>query len=201
VSAGAEQSEDNPFARFRAWFGEAEEAEVNDPNAMALATTGTDGMPDVRMVLLKSWDENGFVFFTNSESRKGCELAENMNAAAVLHWKGLRRQVRLRGPVESATAEEADEYYATRARVSQLGAWASRQSRPLIDRSELDAAVARETNRFGAREIPRPWYWNGYRIRPVYLEFWSDRPFRLHDRLVFERDKPASGWRSYRLYP
>lgn len=196
-----EQHSDDPFARFKEWFAEAEAAEVNDPNAMALATADAAGQPNVRMVLLKSWDENGFVFFTNSESRKGSELAENMSAAAVLHWKGLRRQVRFRGPVEPAGTEESDEYFATRARASQIGAWASRQSRPLADRAELEVAVTRESTRFGEDEIPRPGYWNGYRIRPVYVEFWSDRPFRLHDRLVFEREKPESAWRRYRLYP
>lgn len=194
-------SDEEPFSLFQQWFAEAAGAEVNDPNAMAIATAGSDGLPNVRMVLLKSWDEDGFVFYTNSESRKGRELEENMNAAAVLHWKSLRRQVRLRGPVQAATAEEADDYFASRARESRVGAWASQQSRPLSDRAELEDAVARADARFAEGEIPRPEYWNGYRIKPVYLEFWSDRPYRLHDRLVFERDKPESSWRRCRLYP
>jgi len=193
--------EQEPFSLFGQWFEEATAAEVNDPNAMAVATAGADGLPNVRMVLLKSWDEEGFVFFTNTESRKGGELEENMNAAAVLHWKSLRRQVRVRGPVQPATTEEADAYFATRARQSQVGAWASRQSRPLADRAELEQSVARAAERFEDGEIPRPEHWNGYRIRPVYLEFWSDRPFRLHDRLVFDREKPESAWRQCRLYP
>jgi pyridoxamine 5'-phosphate oxidase len=191
----------DPFALFDTWFAEAESREVNDPNAMAISTTGTDGLPNVRMVLLKDWDPDGFVFFTNTRSRKGQELGENMQAAAVLHWKSLRRQVRFRGPVESTTDDEADAYFATRARDSRIGAWASQQSQPLATRSDLEDAVARESARFGEGAVPRPPHWSGYRVRPVYLEFWTDRPFRLHDRLVFERDKPEADWQRCRLYP
>lgn len=191
----------DPFALFREWFAEAEAAEINDPNAMALSTTGVDGLPDVRMVLLKNVSGGGFVFFTNSQSRKGIELRENMQAAAVLHWKSLGRQVRLRGPVEPTTDAESDEYFASRARDSRIGAWASQQSRPLDSRAALDAAVAREQARFGSDDIPRPPYWGGFRILPIYLEFWTAQPYRLHDRLVFTRDKPEGDWRSGRLFP
>lgn len=191
----------DPFELFGQWLAEAERTEVNDANAMAIATAGMDGLPDVRMVLLKDFDPDGFVFFTNTRSRKGAELAENMQAAGVLHWKSVRRQVRFRGPVESATDAEADEYFASRARQSRIGAWASRQSQPLAGRAELEQAVARETERFGTADIPRPSHWSGYRIRPVYLEFWTDRPFRLHERLVFERAKPDTEWQHGLRYP
>ena len=192
---------DDPFDLFRQWLEEADTSEINDPNAMALATTGSDSLPDVRMVLLKDYGPEGFVFFTNSQSSKGLELDANMQAAAVLHWKSLRRQVRFRGTVELVTDEEADGYFASRARQSRIGAWASRQSRPLADRAELEAAVERETARFGDDDVPRPPHWNGYRIRPTYLEFWQDRPYRLHDRLVFSREKPEGAWEKGRLYP
>ncbi|GAA3049935.1 pyridoxamine 5'-phosphate oxidase [Streptomyces glomeratus] len=192
---------DDPFDLFRQWLEEADTSEINDPNAMALATTGSDSLPDVRMVLLKDYGPEGFVFFTNSQSSKGLELDANMQAAAVLHWKSLRRQVRFRGTVELVTDEEADGYFASRARQSRIGAWASRQSRPLADRDELEAAVERETARFGDDDVPRPPHWNGYRIRPTYLEFWQDRPYRLHDRLVFSREKPEGAWEKGRLYP
>ncbi|MEU6370200.1 pyridoxamine 5'-phosphate oxidase [Streptomyces sp. NPDC046931] len=192
---------DDPFDLFRQWLEEAGTSEVNDPNAMALATTGSDSLPDVRMVLLKDHGPEGFVFFTNSRSSKGLELDANMQAAAVLHWKSLRRQVRFRGTVELVTDEESDAYFASRARQSRIGAWASRQSRPLADRTELEAAVERETARFGEGDVPRPPHWNGYRIRPTYLEFWQDQPYRLHDRLVFSREKPEGAWDKGRLYP
>lgn len=191
----------DPMEIFRAWMADAEPAELNDPNAMALATVDRDGLPDVRVVLLKAYDATGFVFYTNSRSQKGSELGENMQAAAVLHWKSLQRQVRLRGPVESVTAAEADAYFASRPRVSQLGAWASAQSRPLASRSVLEDAVAEAEARFADAEIPRPPHWTGYRIAPVHLEFWVAGQFRLHDRLAFDRDKPGDDWRSGRLYP
>ena len=191
----------DPVRLFGQWITTAAEFEVNDPNAMAVSTTGADGLPSVRMVLLKDWDDDGFVFYTNTRSRKGRELAENMQAAAVLHWKSLRRQVRFRGPVECATEQEADAYFASRSRNSRIGAWASQQSQTLADRAELEDAVARETARFQDEDVQRPPHWSGYRIRPVYVEFWQDQPFRLHDRLVFERDKPDDAWRSRRLYP
>ncbi|ASW57455.1 pyridoxamine 5'-phosphate oxidase [Plantactinospora sp. KBS50] len=191
----------DPFQLFAGWLREAEDAEVNDANAMALATVGPDGLPDVRMVLLKGFDRDGFVFYTNSESRKGGQLAGNMQAAGALHWKSLRRQVRFRGPVEFATEAEADAYFASRARDSRIGAWASRQSRTLADRSLLEAAVARETDRFDGREVPRPPRWKGYRVRPLYLEFWVDRPFRLHHRLVYRRDGVRDDWQTELLQP
>lgn len=201
-SANAALTEvDEPFELFRDWFADAESGELNDPNAMALATVDTNGLPNVRMVLLKGYDAGGFVFYTNSHSRKGVELAGNMRAAAALHWKSLRRQVRVRGTVEPVLDAEADAYFVSRAQDSKLGAWASQQSRPLADRSVLEAAVASEAARFGSADVPRPPYWNGYRIKPVYLEFWIEKPFRLHDRVCYERDKPEGGWTRSRLYP
>jgi len=200
---GAEPAQNglhDPFAVFDEWYRAASASEVNDPNAMALATVGPDGMPNVRMVLLKSVDPDGFVFYTNTQSRKGNELASNMQAAAVLHWKSTRRQVRFRGAAELVSDAEADAYFATRARDSRIGAWASRQSRPLDDRVTLERDVAREAACF-PDGVPRPPYWTGYRIRPVYLEFWTEMPFRLHDRLVFERPKPEGPWILGRLYP
>lgn len=191
----------DPFDLFRQWLEEADTSEINDPNAMALATAGSDDLPDVRVVLLKDHGPEGFVFFTNSHSAKGRQLDANMQAAAVLHWKSLRRQVRFRGTVELVTDEEADAYFASRTRLSRIGAWASRQSRPLADRTELEAAVERETTRFGDRDVPRPPHWNGYRLRPVYLEFWQEQAYRLHDRLVFSRDKPESAWERGFLHP
>jgi pyridoxamine 5'-phosphate oxidase len=176
-----------PFVLFSQWLGEAEKSEPNDPNAMALATADADGLPDVRMVLLKGLDERGFVFYTNTESAKGNELAANPKASLLFHWKSLRRQVRIRGPVERVSEAEADAYYATRPRGSRIGAWASQQSRPL--------------ERFGIGEIPRPAHWSGYRILPVQMEFWHDRPFRLHDRLAFRRSAPEGGWSREQLYP
>ncbi|MBB5868743.1 pyridoxamine 5'-phosphate oxidase [Allocatelliglobosispora scoriae] len=193
--------EAEPFALFGEWLAAAGTTEVNDPNAMAVATVDADGLPNVRMVLLKDFDIDGFVFYTNTRSAKGGELADNMRAAGVLHWKSVRRQVRFRGPVEGVTDAEADAYFASRARDSRIGAWASQQSRPLADRAELEAAVARETARFGSGEVPRPVHWTGFRIRPVYLEFWTDMPFRLHDRLVYRRDKPEGDWSRGLLHP
>lgn len=193
--------ETEPFDLFTQWLESAAATEVNDPNAMALATADPDGLPDVRMVLLKDHSPAGFVFYTNSHSRKGTELAANAQASAVLHWKSVRRQVRFRGQVETVTEAEADAYYASRARDSRIGAWASRQSRPLADRAELETAVREQTKRFGDGDVPRPAYWIGYRIVPVYLEFWSDRPFRLHDRLVFTRQKPEGPWSRGHLFP
>ncbi len=191
----------DPFQLFGRWMSEAAASEISDPDAMALATTDAAGLPDVRMVLLKHADANGFVFYTNTQSQKGCQLAENMQAAGVLHWKSLRRQVRFRGPVEFVSDAEADAYFASRPRGSRIGAWASQQSRPLESRFALEKAVAREALRFNIGDVPRPPHWTGYRIRPVYIEFWTDKPFRLHGRLVYRRATPDGEWRMERLYP
>jgi pyridoxamine 5'-phosphate oxidase len=192
---------DEPFRLFGQWLAEAEASEPNDPNAMALATVDEEGLPDVRMVLLKGFDAQGFVFYTNTGSAKGQELKATMKAALVFHWKSLRRQVRVRGPVESVSDKEADEYFASRPRGSRIGAWASLQSQPLESRFALEKAVARYTAKYGIGEIPRPAHWTGFRIRPVQIEFWADRPFRLHDRLVFRRAAPEGVWNKARLFP
>ncbi len=189
-----------PFELFKSWLGDAEAKEPNDPNAMALATVDASGMPDVRMVLLKGFDEDGFVFYTNLESQKGEELGSSMKAALCFHWKSLRRQVRVRGPVSEVTDAEADAYFATRARGSRIGAWASRQSRPLESRFALEKAVAEYTAKYVMGDIPRPKHWSGFRIVPQAIEFWADRPFRLHDRIVFSRSDEG-GWDKTRLYP
>jgi pyridoxamine 5'-phosphate oxidase len=192
-------SETDPFALFDEWFAEALAKEPNDANAMALATVDAAGMPDVRMVLLKGADAGGFVFYTNLESAKGQELAANPRAALLFHWKSLRRQVRVRGPVTPVTPEEADAYFATRARPAQLGAWASDQSRPLTDRMALEKKIAEVGLRFGLGKVPRPPHWSGFRVAPVAIEFWRNRPFRLHERLVF--DRAGDGWTTRRLFP
>jgi pyridoxamine 5'-phosphate oxidase len=188
-----------PFRLFAEWLGEAEAAEPNDPNAMALATVDGDGMPNVRMVLLKGLDGGGFVFFTNYESIKGRELLASRKAALCFHWKSLRRQIRVRGPVEAVSKEEADAYFATRARGSRIGAWASQQSRPLESRFSLEKAVASYAAKFAIGEIPRPDYWSGFRLIPIEIEFWRNREFRLHDRIQFRR--VGDGWQKTRLYP
>ena len=189
----------DPFALFDEWMGEAEASELNDPNAMTLATATADGVPSARMVLLKGIDDRGFVFYTNLDSRKGGELTANPRAALCFHWKSLRRQVRVTGAVESVRGDEADAYFKSRPRGSRIGAWASRQSQPLASRRELIAEVARHTARFGLGEIPRPPNWSGFRVVPDTIEFWRDRPFRLHDRLVYSRVE--GGWRTKRLFP
>jgi pyridoxamine 5'-phosphate oxidase len=199
-------AEDEPFALFGRWLAEAEAHEPNDPNAMALSTVDGSGLPNVRMVLLKGVDGpdhplRGFLFYTNLESAKGRELAGNPKAAIVLHWKSLRRQVRARGAVSPVTAEEADEYFRSRPRLSRIGAWASDQSRPLDGRLALERRVAAETARFGIGDIPRPAHWSGFRITPVEIEFWADRPFRLHDRVQFRRAGTSGPWTRTRLYP
>lgn len=196
-----ELSSQNPFEQFGIWMAEAEESEINDPNGMALATANKDGQPAVRMVLLKGYDENGFVFYTNLESNKGKDLEENPKAALLFHWKSKRRQIRVEGLVESVTDAEADEYYASRSRGSQIGAWASQQSRPLESRYALEKNVAKFTAKFGISSVPRPDHWSGFRIIPHRIEFWQDGAFRLHDRFIFTRDTPEQDWSIERLYP
>lgn len=192
---------DDPFALFEDWLGAAKAKEINDPNAVAVATADAQGFPDVRMVLLKDVDERGFVFYTNTQSAKGVQLAENARAALCFHWKSLRRQVRVRGVVSRVSPEEADAYFQSRARDSRIGAWASQQSRPLESRFALEKAVAGYAAKFNIGDIPRPEHWTGYRIAPLHMEFWRDRAFRLHDRLVFERNGVDARWTTERLYP
>ncbi len=192
---------EDPTTLFEDWLKTARDKEVNDPNAMALSTADAQGYPDVRMVLLKDVDERGFVFYTNTDSQKGVQLDENGRAALCFHWKSLRRQVRVRGIVSRVSDEEADAYFNSRARDSRIGAWASKQSQPLESRFALEKAVAGYAAKFNIGDIPRPEFWTGYRIAPLRLEFWRDRAFRLHDRLVFERDEISAPWRTTRLYP
>jgi len=199
LTSGDFTESEEPFALFQTWLKEAEASEPNDPNAMALATVDETGLPNVRMVLLKGFDENGFVFYTNTESNKGRELLGQKKAALVLHWKSLRRQVRARGPVTLVSDAEADAYFQSRPRDSRIGAWASQQSRPLESRFALEKAVALHAAKYAIGEVPRPPYWTGFRIAPVSIEFWQDKPFRLHDRVIFTRE--GDGWRKTRLYP
>jgi pyridoxamine 5'-phosphate oxidase len=191
----------DPFALFELWFAEARATEINDPEAMTLATVDEDGLPDARMVLCKGADQRGLVFYTNVESAKGRELAVQPRAAALFHWKSLRRQVRFRGVVAEVSADESDAYFASRSRGSQVGAWASQQSRALASRADLEAAVEAYERRFVGAEVPRPDYWRGYRLEPVEIEFWRDRPSRLHDRLMFQRAAPGGPWEKRLLYP
>jgi pyridoxamine 5'-phosphate oxidase len=192
---------DEPLQLFAAWFEDAKKAEPSDPDATALATVDADGLPNVRMVLLKGFDQRGFVFYSNEESQKGRELAANPKASLAFHWKSLRRQVRLRGTVATVSAAEADAYFATRPRSSQIGAWASRQSRPLESRLAFEKAIALNAAKFALGPIPRPPFWIGYRVTPTVMEFWHDRPYRLHDRIEFRRADVAAAWTKTRLYP
>ena len=196
----------DPFALFETWFAEASRSEVSDANAMALATVDAAGLPNVRIVLLKGLDApshpaRGFVFYTNFESAKGRELLASSKAAMCFHWKSLRRQVRVRGLVSIVSDAEADAYFASRPRGSRIGAWASQQSRPLESRFALEKAVAGVTAKYPIGDIPRPPYWSGFRIVPLEMEFWHDRPFRLHERVAFRRASPAEAWSRSRLYP
>ena len=191
----------DPLALFGDWYAEAAKTEPNDPNAVALATVGPDGMPSARMVLLKDYDPAGFVFYTNYESRKGQQLLAHGKAALLFHWKSLRRQVRLEGPVSQTTPAEADAYFASRARGSQIGAWASEQSRPLESRFALEKRVAEFTARHVIGTVPRPAHWSGFRLQPLLIEFWQDGAFRLHDRLEYRRATAGDAWTTRRLYP
>jgi pyridoxamine 5'-phosphate oxidase len=192
---------DDPFALFADWMGDAREAEINDSNAMSLATVDADGLPDLRMVLLKGVDERGFVFYTHEDSQKGRQLKASGKAALCFHWKSLRRQIRVRGHVSAVKGQEADDYFASRARGSQLGAWSSDQSRPVASRAELEQRVTETEARFEGANIPRPDFWYGWRVEPLQIEFWRDRPFRLHDRMVFSRPKTNEPWTTRRLFP
>lgn len=201
LKSGDFTESEEPFRLFAAWLEDASQSEPNDPTAMALATVDPDGLPNLRMVLMKGFDAQGFVFYTNLDSRKGEELAANPKAALLFHWKSLRRQVRVRGPVETVTPEEADAYFATRPRLAQIGAWASKQSAPLESRLAFEKAVAMYTAKYPAGAIPRPPRWSGFRIIPLSIEFWHDRPYRLHDRIEFRRKAPDQAWSKIRLYP
>jgi pyridoxamine 5'-phosphate oxidase len=189
----------DPLQLFDQWFAEARASEPNDPEAMALATANAGGSPSVRMVLLKAHGPGGFVFYTNEQSEKGNQLAANSNAALLFHWKSLRRQVRIEGEVERVPDDEADTYFATRSRDSQLGAWASDQSRPLESQEFFEARYEEIERKFEGQDVPRPPHWGGYRVIPISIEFWTDRPHRLHERRLFTRE--GDGWRESLLYP
>ena len=192
---------EDPFSLFEDWLQAARGSEPNDPNAVALATADPDGLPDVRMVLLKGFDRDGFVFYTNLESAKGRQLQDNPKAAMCFHWKSLRRQVRLRGAITPVSEAEADAYFRSRARDSRIGAWASKQSRPLESRFALEKEVAKYAAKFHIGSVPRPDFWSGFRLIPERIEFWRDGRFRLHDRMVFSREAATSPWSVMRLYP
>ncbi|MDB5572990.1 MAG: pdxH [Tardiphaga sp.] len=192
---------DEPFALFAQWLAEASASEPNDPNAMALATVDADGLPNVRMVLMKGFDADGWVFYSHVASQKGREIAAHPKAALLFHWKSLRRQVRIRGAVTPVTPEEADAYFATRPKQAQIGAWASKQSQPLESRFAFEQAIAKVAAKYIVGEVPRPPGWSGWRVTPSRIEFWHDRPFRLHDRIEFTRDAPDSAWDKTRMYP
>ena len=201
LTSGDFTAADEPFRLFGAWLGEATAAEPRDPTAMTLATIDADGLPNARMVLLKGVDERGFVFYTNIDSQKGRELDVHPLAALVFHWKSLNRQVRVRGSVERVTEAEADAYFATRQKQAQIGAWASKQSAPLESRLAFEKAVGLYAAKYALGTVPRPPNWSGYRIMPLRIEFWHDRPFRLHDRIEFTRTDLSAPWSKTRLYP
>jgi pyridoxamine 5'-phosphate oxidase len=192
---------DDPFALFDAWMDEAKKSEPSEANAMAIATADAQGRPNLRMVLLKEANAAGFVFFTNYESAKGGELAANPNAALCFHWKSLAKQVRVRGPVTKVSDTESDAYFASRAKDSQIGAWASAQSRPMEGRFAFEKEVAKYAARYALAKVPRPPYWGGFRVTPLEIEFWRNKPFRLHERLVYRREAADKPWRTERLFP
>jgi pyridoxamine 5'-phosphate oxidase len=198
---GGIATQPDPMTHFEGWFAEAVKSELHDPEAMTLASVDGEGRPNVRMVLLKGADADGFVFYTNLESAKGRELASQSHAALCFHWKSLRRQVRVRGPASQVSAAEADAYFATRPKDSQIGAWASAQSRPMEGRFAFEREIARYAAKFALTRVPRPPFWSGFRVTPLEVEFWRDRPFRLHDRLLYRREAPGRPWRTERLYP
>jgi pyridoxamine 5'-phosphate oxidase len=201
LTSGDFTEADEPLRLFATWFDEAKRSESADPNAMTLATVDADGLPNARMVLMKGFDEKGFVFYTNLDSQKGRELDRNPKGALVFHWKSLNRQVRLRGPVEPVGDAEANAYFATRPRLAQIGAWASKQSAPLESRMAFEKAIALNMAKFAVGAIPRPPNWSGYRLTPLIMEFWQDQPYRLHDRVEFRRDSLDAQWSKTRLYP
>jgi pyridoxamine 5'-phosphate oxidase len=201
VDDGGIAAQGDPLALFNTWFSDAGKSEPNEANAMSLATADASGQPNVRMVLLKGIDSGGFVFYTNLESAKGTELSARPSAALCFHWKTQRRQVRVRGPVERVSDDEADAYFATRPKESQIGAWASAQSRPMEERWEFEKAIAKLAAKYALSKVPRPPFWSGFRVIPLEVEFWRDRPFRLHDRLVYRRAGPDKPWSTVRLYP
>jgi pyridoxamine 5'-phosphate oxidase len=201
LTSGDFTEADEPFRLFDQWLKDAAASEPRDPTAMTLATVDAEGMPNARMVLLKGVDHNGFVFYTNMESQKGRELDRDARAALVFHWKSVNRQIRIRGPVEKVTAAEADAYFATRPKGAQIGAWASQQSRPLETRMAFEKSVAVYGAKYAIGKVPRPAYWSGYRVLPLVMEFWHDRPFRLHDRIEFRREGTSGSWIKTRLYP
>jgi pyridoxamine 5'-phosphate oxidase len=201
IDDGGIAPREDPFALFDAWFEEAKKSEANEPNAMAVASVDAQGRPNMRMVLLKDAGEGGFVFYTNYESAKGREFTAHPYAALCFHWKSTAKQVRVRGPVEKVSDTESDAYFASRAKDSQIGAWASPQSRPMQGRFAFEKEVAKYAAKYALSKAPRPPYWGGFRVTPLEIEFWRNRPFRLHDRLVYRRDTPTSPWRTERLFP
>jgi pyridoxamine 5'-phosphate oxidase len=201
LTSGDFTEADEPLRLFAAWFEEACRSEPRDPTAMTLATVDADGLPNARMVLMKGFDEAGFVFYTNVDSQKGLELDASRRAALLFHWKSSNRQVRLRGTVARVTDGEADAYFATRPRLAQIGAWASKQSSPLESRHAFEQAIVLTTAKFALGTVPRPANWTGYRLMPLVIEFWQERPFRLHDRVEFRREAAGQPWRKTRLYP